>query len=59
LGLLLSTGWVLAEPFVRDADHRYGALALLALSVGLAMRTRIGPLWIVALGALAGVVGLV
>jgi chromate transporter len=59
LGLLLSTGWVLAEPFVRDADHRYGALALLAVSVGLAMRTRLGPLWIVALGAIAGVSGLV
>lgn len=57
LGLLLSTGWVLAEPFVREADHRYGALALLAASVGLAMRTRIGPLWIVALGAIAGIAG--
>jgi chromate transporter len=59
LGLLLATGWVLAEPFVRDAGHRYGALALLAASVGLAMRTRLGPLWIVALGAIAGIAGLV
>ncbi len=59
LGLLLSTGWVLAEPFVRDADHRFGALALLVLSVGLAMRTPLGPLWIVALGALAGIAGIV
>jgi chromate transporter len=57
LGLLLATGWVLAEPFVRDADQRYGALALLVVSVGLAMKTRLGPLWIVALGAVAGVLG--
>jgi chromate transporter len=48
---------VLAEPFMRDADHRYGALALLVVSVGLAMRTRLGPLWIVALGAVAGMAG--
>jgi chromate transporter len=59
LGLLLATGWVLAEPFVRDADHRIGTLALLAASVILSMRTRIGPLWLVALGAVAGMTGLV
>ena len=27
LGLLLATGWVLAEPFVRAPDQRLGALA--------------------------------
>jgi chromate transporter len=59
LGLLLATGWVLAEPFVRDPSHRYGTLALLALSVGLAMGTRLGPLWLVGLGALAGIAGIV
>jgi chromate transporter len=59
LGLLMATGWVLAEPFVRDAQHRYGALALLALSVVLAVRVRLGPLWIVALGAVAGIAGIV
>jgi chromate transporter len=59
LGLLLATGWVLAEPFLRDAEHRYGASALLVVSVALAMRTRLGPLWIVALGAVAGIAGLV
>jgi chromate transporter len=57
LGLLLATGWVLAEPFVRDAGHRVGALVLLAASIGLSMRTRTGPVWIVAAGALAGVAG--
>ena len=57
LGLLLSTGWILCEPFVRAGDHRLASLALVAVSAALALRTRIGPMWIVALGALAGATG--
>ena len=54
LGLLLSTGWVLAQPYLIDADHRWGALALIALSVVVLMRTRLSPIWLVAIGMIAG-----
>jgi chromate transporter len=57
LGLLLATGWVLAEPFVRDPGHRLGALALIGISVLAMTRTRLSPLWLVALGAVAGAAG--
>lgn len=58
IGLLLATGWVLAEPFVRDPAHRWGALALVAVTVLLMNRTKISPMWLVGLGALAGALGL-
>jgi chromate transporter len=58
IGLLLATGWVLAEPFLRKPETRLGALALIAVSVLLMMRTKISPIWLVGLGALAGALGL-
>ena len=57
LGLLLATGRILAEPFVHAGEHRLASAALIAASTLLALRTRIGPMWIVALGALAGAAG--
>ena len=57
LGLLLSTGWVLAEPFVRDQAHRLGALALIATSVLVMTRTKLSPMWLVGLGAAVGAAG--
>lgn len=57
LGLLLSTGWILADPFVRPPGHRLGALALIAVSVWAMSRTKISPLWLIALGAVAGMLG--
>ena len=57
LGLLLSTGWVLALPYVGDASHRWGAVALIALSVAVMMRTRMSPMWLVGLGAVVGALG--
>ena len=60
IGLLLATGWVLAEPFVRAVrapEHRLGAAALIAASVALTYRTRISPMWLVGLGALVGALG--
>ncbi len=57
IGLLLATGWVLAEPFVRAAEHRLGAVALIAVSVAVMLRTRISPMWLVGLGAMVGVMG--
>ena len=59
IGLLLASGWVLAEPFVRVPAQRWGALALVAISVAAMNRSRIGPMWLVALGAAAGALGLV
>ena len=57
LGLLLSTGWVLAQPYLIDANHRWGALALIALSVMVMLRTRFSPIWLVAVGMIAGGLG--
>jgi chromate transporter len=59
LGLLLSTGWVLAEPYLRDPAHRGGALALIAITIVVMLRTRLSPMWLVALGSAAGAFGLV
>jgi chromate transporter len=57
LGLLLSTGWVLAEPYLRDPAQRWGALALIVISVLAMLRTRLSPMWLVALGCAAGALG--
>jgi chromate transporter len=54
LGLLLSTGWLLTAP---TRDH-VGAVALVLVSVALMVRTKIGPLWLIGGGALAGALGL-
>ena len=57
LGLLLSTGWVLGEPYLLNPAHRWGALALIVTSVVVMMRTRLSPMWLVALGTIAGALG--
>jgi chromate transporter len=57
LGLLLSTGWILAEPFVRDPAQRGGAIALIGITVLVMTRTKASPMWLVALGAWAGAMG--
>jgi chromate transporter len=57
LGLLLSTGWVLAEPYLLNPAHRWGALALIGITVLVMLRTRLSPMWLIALGALAGALG--
>jgi chromate transporter len=57
LGLLLSTGWLLAEPFLRDPSKRIGALALIAISVLVMTRTKLSPMWLVGLGAAVGAAG--
>ena len=59
LGLLLATGWILAEPYVRVPQYRWGALGLIAITVLVMLRTKASPMWLVALGALAGVLGIV
>ncbi len=57
IGLLLATGWVLAEPFLRAPEHRLGAIALIAVSVVVMLRTRLSPMWLVGLGAVVGALG--
>ena len=54
LGLLVATSWVLTQPF----RPQPAAWALIAITVVLTLRTRISPLWMVALGAIAGGFGL-
>ncbi len=57
IGLLLSTGYVLAEPYLREPAHRWGALALIAVSMYTMMRTRLSPMWLVGIGFTAGALG--
>lgn len=54
LGLLLSTGWILSEP-ARDS---VGAVILVVVTVLLTVKTRVSPMWLIALGAVAGMLGL-
>lgn len=58
LGLLLATGWVLAEPFVREPGQRPWALALIGVTLFVMLRTRLSPMWLVALGAVVGAFGM-
>jgi chromate transporter len=53
LGLLLATGWVLTAP-VRD---QWGAMLLVPLTALLLLKTRLSPVWLVAMGALVGALG--
>ncbi len=55
IGLLVSTSWILTEP----SRLRWGTAPLMAATVWFMLRTRRTPLWPIALGALAGVFGLV
>ena len=57
LGLLLSTGWILAEPYLTNPAHRWGALALIVLTVVVMLRTRLSPIWLVMIGMVAGGLG--
>jgi chromate transporter len=57
IGLLVATGWVLARPYVIDGAHRFGALALIAFSIVVLMRTRLSPMWLVGIGAMVGGLG--
>ena len=54
IGLLLSTGWILAAPALLHP----GAVLLVVATVVAMLRSRISPLWLIAAGALAGACGL-
>ena len=53
IGLLLSTGWLLAEPVHAEP----GAWILIVATVAFMLRTRWSPLWPMAAGAVAGAFG--
>jgi len=53
LGLLLATGWLLAGP----ANGHPGAMLLVAATVLVTLRTKLSPMWVVAVGAAAGAAG--
>jgi len=55
IGLMLASGWVLA----RSVTHGGGGYLLTLGTVVLVLRTRVHPLWLIAVGALAGLAGLV
>ncbi|MFG6489478.1 chromate transporter [Roseateles sp. BYS78W] len=59
LGLIIATGWLLALPFLRVDEHRWGTLALIAVTVLLTLKTRLGLVWMVAGGGVLGALGLV
>lgn len=57
VALMFIASWVLAQPFVRDEAHLAGALGLILLTTIAMLRTRLGPIWLIAAGAFAGAVG--
>ena len=57
IGLLVATGWLLAQPYVIDGAHRLGAIAVVAVTVLVMLRTRLSPMWLVGLGAACGIFG--
>lgn len=59
LGLIIATGWLLALPFLRAEEHRWGALALVATTVALTLKTRLGLVWMVLGGGVVGALGFV
>lgn len=59
LGLILATGWLLALPLLRTSEHRGGTLALIAATIALTLRTKLGLVWMVLGGGVLGALGLV
>lgn len=57
LGLMISTGWLLALPFLKVDANRLGTLALIAVTVVLALNTRLGLVWLVLAGGVLGALG--
>jgi chromate transporter len=55
IGLLLSTGWVLTEP----SRTHWGTVPMILGTIWYMRATRLSPVWIIALGAVAGIFGLV
>ncbi|WP_164075943.1 chromate transporter, partial [Stenotrophomonas maltophilia] len=41
LGLIIATGWLLAQPFLKVEAHRMGTLLLIATTLVLTLKTRL------------------
>ena len=59
LGLIVATGWLLALPYLRAEAHRWSTLALVAITVLLTLKTRLGLVWMVLGGGVLGALGFV
>jgi chromate transporter len=59
LGLIVATGWLLALPFLKVEGHRWSTLALIAATVALTLRTKLGLVWMVLAGGVLGALGVV
>ena len=57
VGLLLATGWLLAEPYLRAPQHRLTTLALIAATVALTLRSKLSVVWMVLGGGVLGALG--
>jgi len=57
LGLIVATGWLLAAPYVAVPEHRLATLALMALTLLLTLRTKLGLAWMVLAGGVVGALG--
>jgi chromate transporter len=57
IGLLVATGWILAQPYLVAGEHWLGALGLIVACVVVMLRTRLSPIWLVGLGAVVGALG--
>lgn len=55
VGMMIAAAWVLFQ----SAGHDFRGIALAALSATAILRTKLNPLWLVGLGAAAGVTGVV
>lgn len=59
IGLIIATGWLLALPFLKADEHRWGTVALMAVTVLLVLKTRLGLVWMVLAGGVLGALGIV
>ena len=55
LGFMLASGWLL----LRSIGQSVSGYALALAALGVAMGTRVNPLWVMAAGAIAGIAGVV
>lgn len=53
IGLLLATGWILTEP----ARQHWGTLPLVLATIIVMQKTKFSPVWLILLGAVAGLAG--
>ena len=45
------------RPYVSDERHALGALVLVGVSIAGMLKTKLGPMWFVGVGAIAGALG--